>query len=52
MKKIRVGVVGLGHRGRHLLDVSAKIKNVEIAAVCDIRPDNWYEIQGWWLEKP
>ena len=52
MKKIRVGVVGLGHRGRDLIDISAKCDNVEIAAVCDIRPDNWYEIQGWWLEKP
>lgn len=52
MKKIRVGVVGLGHRGRYLVDISAQFDNVDIAAVCDIRPDNWYEIQAPWQEKP
>ena len=47
MKKIRVGVVGLGHRGRGLLKISAEFDCVEIAAACDIKPSNWYEQQ--WL---
>lgn len=46
-KKIRVGVVGLGHRGRALLTLSAEFDTVEIAAACDIKPTNWYEKQ--WL---
>ena len=47
MKRIRVGVVGLGHRGRGLLKISAEFDCVEIAAACDIKPSNWYEQQ--WL---
>lgn len=47
MKKIRVGVVGLGHRGRAMLTLSAEFECVEITAACDIRPHNWYEQQ--WL---
>lgn len=47
MKKIRVGVVGLGHRGRAMVTISAEFDCVEIAAACDIRPHNWYEQQ--WL---
>ncbi len=46
-KKIRVGIVGLGHRGRHMVTLSATCDNVEIAAACDIKPVNWYEKQ--WL---
>ncbi len=49
MKKIRVGVVGLGHRGRGMLSLSAEFDAVEIAAACDIKPENWYEQQ--WLSK-
>ncbi|MBE6929708.1 MAG: Gfo/Idh/MocA family oxidoreductase [Ruminococcaceae bacterium] len=53
MKKIRVGVVGLGHRGRHMLNLSAKGFGdiVEPAAACDIRPHNWYEKQ-WLSDAP
>ncbi len=47
MEKIRVGVVGLGHRGRELLKLSAEFDCVEIVAACDILPRNWYEQQ--WL---
>lgn len=48
MEKIRVGVVGLGHRGRAMLQLSAEgFDCVEIAAACDIIPSNWYEKQ--WL---
>jgi predicted dehydrogenase len=47
MKQIRLGVVGLGHRGRALLKIAADFENVVIAAACDIKPDNWYKKQ--WL---
>ena len=47
MKKIRVGVVGLGHRGRELLKIAGVFDTVEVAAACDIIPANWYETQ--WL---
>lgn len=49
MKKIRIGVVGLGHRGRHM---AALAKNafefVELAAACDLDPELWNEKQ--WLQ--
>lgn len=47
MKKFRLGVVGLGHRGRFLFQLAAGFDCVEPAATCDIRPHNWYEKQ--WL---
>lgn len=52
MKKIRVGVVGLGHRGRAMFKLSADgFDYVEPAAACDIRPENWYEKQ-WLSDAP
>ena len=48
MKKIRVGVVGLGHRGRIMFKLAADgFDFVVPAAACDILPHNWYEKQ--WL---
>ena len=47
MEKIRVGVVGLGHRGRELGKLAAEFPRVELAAACDLIPRNWYETQ--WL---
>lgn len=48
MKKIRLGVVGLGHRGRLMFKLAAEgFDNVIPAAACDILPHNWYEKQ--WL---
>lgn len=47
MKKLRIGVVGLGHRGRDMVKLSSSFENVEVVAVCDIRPHNWYQKQ--WL---
>ena len=48
MKKLRVGVVGLGHRGRAMFKLAAdSFECVIPAAACDIRPHNWYEKQ--WL---
>ena len=48
MEKIRVGVVGLGHRGREMFKLAANGFDCVIpAAACDIKPTNWYEQQ--WL---
>ena len=47
MDKIRVGVVGLGHRGRHMISLSGLFEEVEVVAGCDILPRNWFEKQ--WL---
>jgi len=47
MNKLRVGVVGLGHRGRHMLKLASIFDCVVPAAACDILPRNWYEKQ--WL---
>ena len=51
MKKIRLGVVGLGHRGREMLKMSANFDCVIPAAACDILPRNFYETQ-WLSDKP
>ena len=46
MKKIRVGVVGTGFRGRTMYWLSAKCFDfVEAAAACDVRSQNWFEKQ-------
>ena len=48
MEKIRLGVVGLGHRGREMFKLAAQgFDFVVAAAACDIRPHNFYEKQ--WL---
>ena len=47
MKELKIGVVGLGHRGRELGKIVATIDGVKLAAACDIRPHNWYQQQ--WL---
>ena len=44
---MRVGVVGLGHRGRHIAKLAAEFDSVTIAAACDLNPRNWFETQ--WL---
>lgn len=51
MKNIRLGVVGLGHRGRELIKLASVFDNVEISAVCDILPHNWYQ-QQWLSNAP
>lgn len=52
MEKIRLGIVGLGHRGRHMLRLAAeKFDFVEAAAACDIDGALWHETQ-WLQEKP
>lgn len=52
MKKIRVGVVGLGGRGRDMLKLSVEgFDFVEATAACDIKRDNFYKTQ-WMMDKP
>ena len=51
MKKIRLCVVGMGHRGRELLKLSAKFDSVVPVAACDLYPRNWYEKQ-WLCDAP
>ena len=52
MKKVRYGVVGLGHRGRNLFTYAADgFDYVEPVAACDILPRNWYEKQ-WLMDAP
>lgn len=40
MKQLRIGVVGLGHRGRDMVKLSSGFENVEVVAACDIKPHN------------
>ncbi len=50
MEKIRLGVVGLGHRGRHMFKLAADSFDCVIpAAACDILPHNWHERQ-WGMD--
>ncbi len=39
-KKIRVGFIGIGGRGRGLLGAMLKNKQAEVVALCDITPNN------------
>ena len=48
--KLRVGVVGLGHRGRWMFQLTCRSFDfVEAAAACDLLPRNFYEKQ--WLSE-
>ena len=52
MEKIKLGVVGLGHRGRFMFKLACEgFDCVEATAACDILPRNWYE-KRWGLDKP
>lgn len=44
-RKVRLGVVGLGHRGRAMMKLAAQFDCAEMVAACDIRPRNWHETQ-------
>lgn len=43
MKKIKLGIIGIGNMGKgHLQNViDGKCPSVEVAAVCDIDENNW-----------
>lgn len=52
MEKVRVGIVGLGPRGRHMISlVVDSFDFVEFVAACDIDPLLWTETQ-WQFTQP
>ncbi len=52
MKRIRFGIVGLGHRGRYMARLAAnRFDCTQFVAACDIDPLLWSELQ-WQEEKP
>lgn len=52
MNKIRFGVVGLGHRGRHMARLAADaFPCADFVAACDVDPLLWNETQ-WQQDKP
>ncbi|MBQ9482326.1 MAG: Gfo/Idh/MocA family oxidoreductase [Clostridia bacterium] len=52
MDKIRLGVVGLGHRGRQMFHLSGiSFDYVIPVAACDLFSRNWYKKQ-WLMDKP
>ena len=48
---IRIGFVGLGQRGRGMLNVFLAFPNVDVVAVCDVYEDRVQEISKTILEK-
>ena len=50
LKKVRVGVVGIGSRGEGAVHRLAMIPGVEVAALCDIRPPR-VDIAAKWLKE-
>ncbi|MBE6934797.1 MAG: Gfo/Idh/MocA family oxidoreductase [Ruminococcaceae bacterium] len=50
-KTINVGVIGLGMRGRGMIDVALNIKNVKITMVCDSFAERVEEVQKELEEK-
>jgi len=52
MERIRIVVVGLGHRGRHMTKLAARgFDCTDVVGVCDIDRDMWYQKQ-WDQDKP
>ncbi len=39
MKELKVGVIGLGPRGRHMANMTSRVEDVKITAVCDLFED-------------
>ncbi len=46
MEKVRIGMVGMGGRGSSLLRDFVRCEGVEIAAVCDVRPERAEAARG------
>jgi len=44
MIKVRVGLIGLGRFGRLHAEILASLPEVELAAVCDVRPEALTEV--------
>lgn len=53
MKKYRLGVVGLGHRGSSIFESVGKgIPEIELAAACDLRPELWFKETNFFFNGP
>ena len=51
MKRVRVGFIGIGSRGRAAVRRIALIPGVEVTAICDINPTRLAESRNWLKEK-
>lgn len=51
LKTVRVGVVGLGARGSSAVHRLATIPGVQIAALCDVRPEAVAQSQKWLADR-
>ena len=47
MKRVRVGFIGVGSRGRAAVQRLAFIPGVEVAAICDVNPTRLAESREW-----
>jgi len=45
-RPVRLGVVGLGNRGTHLLSLAVALPGVQVKAVCDLSEDNLKRASG------
>jgi predicted dehydrogenase len=43
LEKVRIGIIGLGQRGPSHMKTMGRIENVEIKALCDLRPEKTKE---------
>ena len=46
-KPVRLGFVGIGGRGSYHLDVALGMENVEVPAICEIKPERLYNAKRW-----
>ena len=51
MKRVRVGFIGIGSRGRAAVRRIALIPGVEVTAICDVNPERLAESRNWLKEK-
>ena len=51
LKKVRVGVVGVGHRGPGAVHRLSMIPGVTVTAICDVRPEKAQEQAAWLKDK-
>jgi predicted dehydrogenase len=52
MRKLKIGIIGLGNRGRSVTrDVLVDVENIEITALCDLYEDRIEEVAGIINEK-
>ncbi len=51
MKSLKIGIVGLGQRGRGMLNVFLAYPNVDVSAICDVYEDRMEEMSKVVLEK-